>query len=168
MDSLSGSVKTQFNMNATKTRDLGVISWPVNFTETLSLTSGIGANQVNEMFDDDRTLAGGANEELDLSGTLLNAFGDTIAFVGVKLLYIKNNSATETLTVGGAAATAWEPWAGAAGDAVKIPPGGFILWTNPSAAGWAVAAGVTDKLKILNSGGASTTYRIVILGDLVA
>jgi hypothetical protein len=162
MDSLTATVKAVIQATATKTRDFGTLTWPFNYTKSVSFTSGAGADQVNEMYDDYRSLADGANEELDLSGTLVNAFGDTVAFTGIKAFYIENTS----LTVGGAAATPWEPWAGAAGDTFKVAPGGLVMMTAPSATGWAVAAGSTDKLKILNSAGAATTYRIVLIGDL--
>ena len=166
MDGLTATVRASIVATATKTRDTGTLTWPLNISDSLSLTTGNGANQVNEMFDDDRTLAASANEELDLSGTLTNAFGDTIAFTGVKALYIKNNSSVDTLTVGDAAATPWEPFFGATGETLQIPPGGMLLLTAPSAGGWPVTGGSADKLKITNGAGGSTTYRIIILGDL--
>jgi hypothetical protein len=126
-------------------------------------TAGTGNNQVNTVFHDTRTLAGGASEELDLAGSLTNALGATVTFTYIKALMIFNKSATQTLTIGGAATNAWEAWTLAAGDAIKILPDGMLLLVAPLA-GYAVTASTADKLKILNSATNSADYDIWIIG----
>src|SRR5216684_8384159 len=82
-----------------------------------ALANGSGANQANQIFYDTRTLAGTANEVLDLfAGTLKDAFGNGIVLGKVLAILIKNHDdASGTLTIGNAAATAWAAALGATG-----------------------------------------------------
>ncbi|MBI4796860.1 MAG: hypothetical protein HY790_13675, partial [Deltaproteobacteria bacterium] len=66
--------------------------------------AGVGSEQCDLVFCDKRTLAGGANESLDLAGVLTDAFGNIITFAKVRALVIQNLSATKILTVGNDAA----------------------------------------------------------------
>lgn len=129
--------------------------------------SGTGADQADQIYEATRTINASSNEELDLAGVLVNELGETVTFATVKLLRIVNASADATciLTIGGAASAAWEPWAGAAGDTIKVRAGGELLLIAPDATAYAVGAGTTDKLKIANaSGSAQATYTITIVG----
>ena len=126
-------------------------------------TNGTGTGQANLIFRDQRTLADGANESLDLAGVLTDPFGTVLTFAKVKIILIENLSTTQTLTVGGATSNQFINWVGTATDSIKIPPGGFFAISAP-AAGYAVTAGTGDLLKVANSAGAACTYNVVILG----
>ncbi len=128
-----------------------------------SFSNGTGNNQADKIFRDQRTLADGANESLDLAGMLTDPFGATLTFVKVKAVIIENLSTTQTLTVGGAASNQFINWVGAATDTVKIPPGGFFAISAPLA-GFGVTAGTGDLLKVLNSAGAACTYNVIVIG----
>lgn len=141
------------------TKDLA-LDWQV------PLASGTGAGQVDLEFDDERSLADGANESLDLAGGLTDAFGNVLTFAKLKLLAIQNKSATQTLSVGGAASNGFVTWVGDPTDIVKIGPGAMaLLICNP--AGVAVTPSTGDLLKIANSAGAACIYDIVIAGTSV-
>ena len=127
------------------------------------LASGTGSSQADLIFHDTRSLADGASEDLDLAGVLADAFGATLTFAKVKALIIKNNSATQTLSVGGASANQFVNWVGDATDIIKIAPSGFFALTGPLA-GYVVTAATGDKLKVANSAGAGATYDIIIIG----
>jgi hypothetical protein len=132
--------------------------WQVNFIP------GTGVGAVDKQFDDERTLADGVSENLDLSGSLLDAFGASLLFAKIKILAIKNKSATQTLSVGGAATLGFIGWVGDPTDVVKIGPGAMaLLICDP--AGVAVTAGTGDLLKIANSAGAACIYDIFISGS---
>lgn len=168
MDALTATIKTVIQATGTKNRYAGqTLDTSVNYTASKAINTGTGAGQANEMYDFIRTLASGATETLDLSGTSLqNAFGENIVFTGVKIVYVENLSTTETLTIGNATSNQWLAWLGGATNTETIPPGGILLRTNLSATGWAVTNSSADQLKIANSGGASTSYRIILMGDL--
>lgn len=144
-------------------RDLGDTTYAPTITRNYSFDHGVGAEQVDQIFDDVRTLAASASENIDLNGDAANkdANGDTLALVRVKYLYIENLSATQTLTVGGAASN---PWVGAFSGTFTIPPLGSEEKTAPDATGWPVVAGTGDLLKIANNAGGSADYRIIIGG----
>ena len=67
-----------------------------------SLTNGTGANQGNRVWHDQRSAAA-APDDLDLAGSLTDAFGATVTFAKIVGIFIKNNSTTtaEVLSVGG-------------------------------------------------------------------
>lgn len=163
---VSGVVKNSMTMSVGKSIGGVTRSFSVGagVGKTQTWTSGAGAAAVNTYFEDQaRVLTSGANESLDLAGVLTNFFGETITNARVKYVYIENTSATETLTVGNAASPALL-WFGAAAHTIAIPPLGYLEMSNPTAAGWVITAGTADLLKIANSGGGSTTYKILILG----
>ncbi len=125
--------------------------------------NGTASGQANRIFRDQRTLADGTNESLDLAGVLTDPFGTVLTFVKVKVILIENLSTTQTLTVGGAASNQFINWVGTATDTIKIPPGGFFAIAAP-VAGFAVTAATGDLLKVANSAGASCIYNIIIIG----
>ena len=131
-----------------------------------SLANGTGANQADEMFSDTRTLGASSNEDLDLAGTLTNAFGDTITFARVKVIKVSAASGNGGNIVLGAAATnTFTGPFGAATHTISIPAGGEILLMAPDATAWAVTAGTGDLLRVANDDGlASGDYTITIIG----
>jgi len=165
MDTLTGTLKVNIATTVGKTADFGNATQSVNSTKTITLSFGTVANQANQMFADSRTLAGSASESLDLSGSLTNAFGETIALTRIVALYIENTSTTDSIEVGGAASNAVASIFGATADTIKIRPGGFLLLGGADVTGYAVVAATADLLKVANLGAGSTTYKIIIFGS---
>lgn len=164
---LAATIKSIIDIVGTSDGDLAGNTSKVSITNSYEFTTGAGANQANEKFTDTRTLANNTSEELDLSGSLVNAFGVTVAFARIKFIQIKNKSSTQTLTIGGAASNAFVNWVGDATDTLKIPPGGEMRMVAPDATGWPVTAGTGDKLKIANgNAGQSADYDIILMGAL--
>lgn len=129
------------------------------------LTSGTGANAADMMWHDTRTLAASATEDLDLAGSLANAFGDTQTFARIKLVLVTAASGnTNNVNVTRPAANG-VPLFLAAGDGIPVKPGGGVLWWAPDSTGVAVTAGTGDLLTFTNSAGStSVTYSVVIIG----
>lgn len=142
---------------------------PLSLTKNLSLPTGTAANQADRLFSDTRTLAASATEDLDLAGVLTDAFGATLTFARIKLMYIAAAAAnTNNVIVGGAAATQFASWVGAATHTVTVRPGGLLLLAAPDATAYTVGAGASDFLRIGNSAaGTSVTYDIVLVGASV-
>jgi hypothetical protein len=165
---MTASAKYNISVDAALagTPDLG--SAVHKFTEAFSQTfsDGTGAGQINQVFSDQRTLALGTNEDLDLAGTLVNALGATVTFTAIKGIFVSADSGNgDNIEVGGAATNTMINWVGDATDQVLIEPGGAFAIVTPSAAGYAVTAGTGDLLRITNAdGAASATYNIVLLG----
>lgn len=164
---VTATVRAEITASHTNPIDLGTGTTPIAAALTQSFTDGAGANQVNQVFSDTRTLTASSTEDLDLAGVLTNAFGATVTFARVKAILVKAASGnTNNVVVGAAAATQFVGFFGAATHTVAVQPGGAFLIVTPSAAGWPVTAGSTDFLRVANSSsGTSVTYDIVILGS---
>ena len=133
----------------------------------VSLTNGTAAGQADRLWSDTRTLAASANEDLDLAGALLDAFGTAAVFARVKGLYIAAALGnTNNVVVGAAASNAWATFLNATGTMTIRPGGGVMLVAGSAdATGHLVTAGTGDLLRIANSGaGTSATYDIVVIG----
>jgi len=134
-----------------------------NLALSQDFAAGTGSEQGDLVFGPDRrTLAGGANESLDLAGgSLVDAFGNALTFTKVRALVIQNLSATKILTIGNDA----NPFVflGAGTHTVVLRPKGKLALDNP-VTGWTVTADTGDKLKIANDAGEPCDYMIWILG----
>lgn len=134
-----------------------------------SLTDGTGANQADLMYVSERTVADGANDDIDLAGSLSDAFGATITAAEIVAIMVVNKQQdgtanTTDLTIGGAS-NAFEGFLGGTSPTVgPIKPGGvFFIGAGDAAGIGAVSGGSTDELRIANSAGAANTYQIGIL-----
>lgn len=136
---------------------------------TLALADGTGVNQADLVFAGVRTVAGEANDDIDLRGVLVDAFGAVLNLAEIVAIAIVNANANgapnaTTLTVGGGS----NPFVGifgTSGDQVVIPPGGFFLMASGGATGLgAAAAGASDILRVANAAGAAATYQIIVVG----
>ena len=128
------------------------------------VAAGTGADQMDLLWSDQRTLVASNSEDLDLSGSLVNSFGATMAFAEMRLLVVKASADnTNDVIVGGAAANQMINWVGSSSDTVIVKPGGILFLYAPDAAGYAVTAGTGDILQIENSAGSTpVTYDIYI------
>jgi hypothetical protein len=148
--------------------DLGTAQAQLSKSYIADLVNGTSAGQVDRVFHDTRTLAASATEDLDLAGVLIDALGTTLTFARVKGLIIAAAAAnTNNVIVGGASATQFVSWVGAATHTVTVRPGAVLALLAGSAdsVGYVTAAGSTDLLKIANSSsGTSVTYDIVVVG----
>lgn len=168
MAGVNAEISLRIKAQQVGTADLGSPRMTIDPIEKLlQLTSGTATTgQSNILFSDTRTIAASATEDLDLAGVLADAFGATIAAAEIVAIYIEAAAANTNNVVVGAATAPFAGPLGATGT-YEIKPGEFYLAVSQS--GWAVGAGATDDLKILNSAGTtSVTYSIVIIGRTVA
>lgn len=133
---------------------------------TQDIEYGTGAGQATTWYRAQRTLAAGAAESLDLSGSLLSPFGDTLTFTRVIGIVVAIVSADGTASVRVGPQGVANPWMGPWGtsaDYIKVR----YWWsmTDGSAAAWPVTAGTADILRISNPGAAAVDYIIWILGS---
>jgi hypothetical protein len=133
----------------------------------LTLGYGTGNNQANNWWADERTVAAGADDDLDLSGTLSNVFAELLSLTAVKLLVIliKDADGVKKLQVGpqGLTGAFQGPWGGV-GATNSTTVDSFAAPINHPWAGYPVGAGATDKLRIHNPSAAPVTYRILVAG----
>jgi hypothetical protein len=134
-------------------------------TVVQTLANGTDEQQADIVWASSRTLASLGSETHNLS-SLTDALGNTIAFRAVKLLYIRNRTDSQTLTIGNAATRTWDEWSWSATSTIRCGPGSVVMLWEPLW-GWDVISGVTDFLKIENENGSATQYDITIVGTSV-
>jgi hypothetical protein len=162
---LSLTVKAGIRGSHTKALDLGTADLPVDVLANIALADGTGANQADRIFTDTRTLSASATEDLDLAGSLTDAYGATITLARVKAILVKAASGNTNNVNVSRPASNGVPLFLAASDGIAVLPGGAFLWVAPNAAGVAVTAGTGDLLTFTNSSsGTSVTYDVVIVG----
>lgn len=137
---------------------------------TQALLDGTLANQANLIFADQRAVTTGADDDIDLAGTLTDAFGVTITFAEIVGILVINKpitgaANTTDLTIG----LGTNPFLGFLGGTTPtigpIKPGGvFMIFAGDAAGIGTVGAGSSDILRITNSSGATANYQIVIIG----
>lgn len=129
------------------------------------LATGTGAGQADLMFSDTRTLGDGSSEDLDLAGSLSDAFGGTITNLRVKAIYIKSSSANTTDLTVGAGTNPWATLLNSAGTITLRPGASFqAIAGEADATAWTVTAGTGDVLQVSNGGGATADYDVVVIG----
>lgn len=161
---LTSRITLELSASQTGSNDFGGPEFSPLMRKVIDFASGVGANQADLLFVDERTLAASATEDLDLAGVLADAFGATITAVEVVAIFIFADAAnTNNVVVGDA--TAPVPLFGGTNPTFAVKPGGFFCVGAPNASGLlAVGAGATDDLKIANSSsGTEVVYQIAVL-----
>lgn len=163
---LQTSIALSLNAMFTNLLDVGNAAYPLNYSPSFQLGEGSGLNQANKIFSDARTIAPSGTDDLDLSGVLLDAFGNLILLTKLKALILFADAAnTNEVVIGGAAANQVASIFGAVTQTIKVRPGGAIALVGPDVAGYAITAGTADLLRIANGGaGTSVNYTIILAG----
>lgn len=146
------------------TLDLGTRALDFSLKNVMSWTSGTGSSQADMVFTDSRTLSASATEDLDLAGSLTDAFGTTMTFAKIKALIVKAAAAnTNDVQITRPAANG-VPLFLAVSDGIPVKPGGSFIWCCPGT-GITVTAATGDLITFTNSAGStSVTYDVIILG----
>jgi hypothetical protein len=137
------------------------------YLDDIEFENGVGDNLANGWWGDQRSLAGSATENLDLSGSLTDIFGASVAPTRIKAMLIEAdaaNNVANNLVVGGAVSNTWLGFFSDASDKLVFRPGARMIFANPLGTGLAVTAGTGDILLMANSAATNTiTYRIAFL-----
>lgn len=144
--------------------NVGTTKLSASKTISDSLANGTGLDQADQMYMTSGTVAAGTPVDLDLSGSVTNAFGTTVAFARLKGIIIHNKTTTAgaILEVGAGSNPITSLWL-ASGDGVKVGPDGMLALWNPSAAGYAVTATTADILRLVSASG-TISYEIYLIG----
>lgn len=162
---LTATVKASVQASLTKTADFESAASAIAHSFALTFSDGTAASQADRIFKDTRTLSASATEDLDLSGSLTNIYGDTMAFADVRMVLITADSAnTNNVNVTRPAANGL-PIFLAASDGVAVRPGGAFLYVAQDTTAIPVTASTGDLLTLTNSAGSTpVTYSITIIG----
>lgn len=161
----TGAFKVAVIGTLTNSVDIGATNYNLNYNKSYSIANGTVADSANMIWTDTRTISASGTDDIDLAGSLLDQFGNTITFTKIKGILISAASTNTNLILVGGGSNPFLTWVGASGDLIKVRPGGtFALYSN-DATGYAVTASTGDILEIANSSsGTSVTYDIALIG----
>lgn len=160
------AITTMIKAVFTNVLDVDSATVQLNESWSDSLANGTGASQADIIWWDTRTVGAGANDDLDLNGTLIDAFGNTVDLLHVKGIFISSTAtvAADTLSLGAEGVAEWVSWVGGAGDKLVVGAGGVFLLTSPIT-GYVMVGAASDTLRIHNDSGANAvTYTIIVWG----
>jgi hypothetical protein len=137
----------------------------IAYSVARALADGIGANQADRLFSDQRTLIASANEDLDFAGSALtDVYGRVFTIVKLKVLVIVAALANVNNVQVRRGATNGIPVFSAVSAGVDLGPGGIFMWASP-AAGVVVTPATGDLVNVANSAaGTSVVYDVVAIG----
>ena len=142
------------------------------FEPAVTMTSGTGADQADQLLFMDSTVITSANDldmyngdGFDDKSTGLDLFGNAVALAEIVSLLIYNSSASAgSLLIGGKGdSTTWTSPFNANSDTVKIFPDGVFALHSPPATTYAVA-NTTNHILTLTASGGNCTVTAVALG----
>jgi hypothetical protein len=169
---VSGLIKVHFNVAVAGASILGAAPhWNGLIEISNGFSDGVAVNQADKVYVAERTVASGANDDIDLTGSLADPLGATITAAELAALLIYNKPLdpaadnTTNLTIGGGS----NPMVGFLGGTTPtigpIRPGCFVLLGGVGNVGGlgAIAAGTADILRVANSSGAQAKYQIGVV-----
>ncbi len=171
MTQLITIAKMSIKLTSGKERELSTPGGTTELSSNNNLTFGQGALK-NDIFYGERiTLAGAASQTLVLGDdSLIDEFGDGIAFAKVKGIFLHNRSDDQetptdaAVSVGGATVNPWQGFLGdAISDLIVLPAGYGIMIAGDDVNGVAVAAASNEQLKFLNDDGSDQAEIDVII-----
>ncbi len=167
-DTLSLDIQASIQWLFEETLDLSTVSDHSKVDFLRSVSDGTADGQADKIWHDIRTVASGANDDLDLTSLsqTIHSSVITINLAKVKALFIVNTAtaAGERLYLDSSVAGALlGPFNGNATSRIEVPADSPLLLTN-LIAGWAVANGTSDVLRVTNDGTGNIDYKIVIVG----
>lgn len=129
------------------------------FTFNDTLAEGTGDDQYDLFFNANDTINGTKN--YDLAGSLTDSHGDTLTFVELNGVYVKNTSTSsgQNVTVG-AHPTSAVPIFSDVSDSVVLDPDGMLFLWWPKM-GKTVTAGTADVLRIFTNASIAVTIALV-------
>lgn len=165
---LNTKLLVDLDADYTSPLDLSTTINSLGFTRQFSLATGTGAGQADRIWHDERTLTASSVEDLDLAGSLVDAFGVTLTFARVKGLMVYANPANTNNVVIGNVTNGIVGWFGAATHSIAVRPGGLFTIFASDATAYVVTPTTADLLHVANSGaGTGVTYDVVIIGSSV-
>lgn len=164
--SLKSEIRVKLTATESGANPLQAQTFSPTVERVIQLASGTAANQADIFWGDERTLAASATEDIDLSGTLIDAFGNVVAAVDVvAFLVVADNANTNDVVVSpGASAPA--AILGGTSPTVPVKPGGVFLIAGGVAGGQFTVTPTTADIVTIANGGAGTpvTYKIAVIG----
>jgi len=152
--SMSGSISDDFSLH--------VPNSGFSISNSLTLSNGVGDNQVNYIWAKEGKMGKSGSNTIDVYGTEEDIYGNLMLLSTLKVLIIKNTSTDKysvlrVTTNGIGFITGTTPY-------LEVRPGSFTV-VSSVLDGWEVTAGSADTITITNIGTEDgATYELMIAG----
>ncbi len=162
--SLGAAIALALNIGESNDGDLQKAVNTINYKKNTDIANGTGSGQANKAWSDQRSIAASGTDSLDLAGTLVDAFGQTITFTSIKaIIIVASGDNQDNIEIGGNA-NAFASFFGDPADTLILKPGGMIALTAPGA-GYAVTATTGDILDLVNADSSNASvYDVILVG----
>ena len=166
--SLTGRSTITSSWKFEKTDDLELEgSYAQSYSVDQQFAAGTDAEELDVLWTDRREVTSATGtDDIDLSGALTDFFGDSVAFVKVREILIKNRAtaAGDDLLVGGAGSQTFSAlFNGNQSAELTVRAGGWISVGAPLD-GYSVVAGSEDILRVQHDGTNDIEFDIIIKG----
>lgn len=163
---LTGRTSVVIDLKNVKKQDLNEVLDELNIDTGIKWSWGTGPKQANCLFHDNDEADYTSGKVKNIHATdLKGAFGEEITLNNLKLLYVKNTHATLELHIlGGTTPIQICPTVETPTDplpVIKIAPGGFELWINPTEAGLDVTENFNLKFQAGSEGTVTFDYALM-------
>lgn len=165
LTSLAATFGISASATMTKTEEMSTLTDVLSKVMNATFALGTGANQINGLFHDTRTLSDAANETLNFlaAGSLEDKLGEAMDLDILKVLIVHNNSSDASLIVG-ATGAGQMPIFGATTEKITIPPGGTFVFTAPDVNGVDVSSAASMKFEHNGVGTSDLDYDVIVAG----
>lgn len=167
MSTLASEIKASINWLFQEPLALTTVGDASQLSYDDQLANGASADEADTIWSDQRTVAAGANDDLDLTNLTHTLFGSTLTIdlAAVKAILLVNTATTsgDTLQLDSSVANACTaPFGGSATSLVQIGADSALLLSSKKD-GWTVDS--THKIvRVTNTSADAIIYSIVVLG----
>ncbi len=167
-DTLACEIRTSVAWLFQETLDLSTVSDASKLDYNQTLADGVAVDQADKVWHDQRSVAAGANDDLDLTALASSLFGGSLSLSLAKLkaLLLVNTSTTagDKLRLDSSVANACTgPFGGSTTSKIEIGADSALLLTSKKD-GWTVTGGSGDIVRVNNPGANAISYKIVLVG----
>jgi hypothetical protein len=140
--------------------DFGAVSRLLRLSQVYQFTEGTGDNQAQAPLTDTRTLAGSANEDLDLLALLPDVIAPAVTPTKLRLLALLADEANgNNIVFKPAASNGFVGPFGGTLPTFTLKPGGMFMFIEPLGAGWPLD-GTHKSINVANSDIVAAIYSI--------
>lgn len=168
--SLTGLLRDLDHWKYSSEDDIGTTRDEIADIYQVDWEDGTGDEQVNGQYRLQETLLSNTERELDMAGSLVDVFGQSLTFSTIKQIKLINlgTEATQIIKFGQLSTPTSgnllsDLFDGLTTARVKVRHGGMLHIVAPNT-GYTVTGGSADVILISNEGPASVEYKIVIKG----
>ena len=162
----TGDVRLTVSGNYTSNVAIGSVSHTLGYVQNLLIANGTGAGQADQVFANTYTVTSSGTQVLNLTSTILDAFGNALTFATIKGIIVAASATNTNNVLVGAGTDPVINYLAGTTPQIVVRPGGFLCLMTADATGYAVTTSTADRLTLTNSAGStSVTFDVILIGN---